>query len=106
MVFYLIGLGLGDAEDITVKGLNTVKKCVRVYLEAYTSILSCALDKSKLEHFYGKEVIMADRELVEQRSGESLSLLGLPVHIDWKDRIFICKRRYSWISYPECLRRL
>uniref|UniRef100_A0A9J2PJG0 GPI alpha-1,4-mannosyltransferase I, catalytic subunit n=2 Tax=Ascaris TaxID=6251 RepID=A0A9J2PJG0_ASCLU len=73
MVFYLIGLGLGDAEDITVKGLNTVKKCVRVYLEAYTSILSCALDKSKLEHFYGKEVIMADRELVEQRSDELLA---------------------------------
>uniref|UniRef100_A0A915AIM3 GPI alpha-1,4-mannosyltransferase I, catalytic subunit n=5 Tax=Parascaris TaxID=6254 RepID=A0A915AIM3_PARUN len=73
MVFYLVGLGLGDAEDITVKGLNTIKKCVRVYLEAYTSILSYALDKSKLERFYGKEVIMADRELVEQHSDELLA---------------------------------
>lgn len=25
MVFYLIGLGLGDVEDITVKGLKIVK---------------------------------------------------------------------------------
>jgi diphthine synthase len=38
-MFYLIGLGLGDAEDITVKGLSIVKKAKRVYLEAYTSIL-------------------------------------------------------------------
>lgn len=40
MVFYLIGLGLGDAKDITVKGLEIVKSASRVYLEAYTSILT------------------------------------------------------------------
>lgn len=39
-MFYLIGLGLGDARDITVKGLEIVKKCSRVYLEAYTSVLT------------------------------------------------------------------
>ena len=39
-MFYLIGLGLGDAKDITVKGLEIVKKARRVYLEAYTSILT------------------------------------------------------------------
>ena len=39
MVLHLIGLGLGDHEDITVKGLRIVKACARVYLEAYTSIL-------------------------------------------------------------------
>lgn len=38
-MLYLIGLGLSDETDITVKGLETVKKCSRVYLEAYTSIL-------------------------------------------------------------------
>ncbi|KHN71647.1 Diphthine synthase, partial [Toxocara canis] len=70
MVFYLIGLGLGDGEDITLKGLNAVRRCVRIYLEAYTSILSYALDKSKLEQLYGKHIIVADRELVEQRSDE------------------------------------
>lgn len=39
-MFFLIGLGLGDAKDITVKGLEIVKKCDKVYLEAYTSILT------------------------------------------------------------------
>lgn len=39
-MFYLIGLGLGDAKDITVKGLEVVKNAERVYLEAYTSILT------------------------------------------------------------------
>lgn len=38
-MLYLIGLGLGDAEDITVKGLEAVRRCGRVYLEAYTSLL-------------------------------------------------------------------
>ena len=38
-MLYLIGLGLADETDITVKGLTIVKKAARVYLEAYTSIL-------------------------------------------------------------------
>ena len=39
-MFYLVGLGLGDAEDITIKGLKIVQNAKRVYLEAYTSILT------------------------------------------------------------------
>lgn len=39
-MLYLIGLGLGDAKDITVKGLEVVRRCSRVYLEAYTSVLT------------------------------------------------------------------
>lgn len=38
-MLYIIGLGLADEKDITVKGLEAVKSCARVYLEAYTSIL-------------------------------------------------------------------
>lgn len=38
-MLYLVGLGLSDETDITVKGLEVVKKASRVYLEAYTSIL-------------------------------------------------------------------
>lgn len=45
-MLYLIGLGLADETDITVKGLNIVKHASRVYLEAYTSIL--LVDKEKL----------------------------------------------------------
>ena len=39
MVLYFIGLGLGDAKDITLRGLEIVKRAKAVYLESYTSIL-------------------------------------------------------------------
>ncbi|KAM9887843.1 hypothetical protein OXX79_013333 [Metschnikowia pulcherrima] len=70
-MLYLIGLGLSHETDITVRGLETVRKCKRVYLEAYTSILMAA-DVSSLEKFYGKEVILADRELVETGADQIL----------------------------------
>ena len=38
-MLYLIGLGLCDPSDITIKGLVVVKAASKVYLEAYTSIL-------------------------------------------------------------------
>ena len=63
-MLYLVGLGLGDAKDITVKGLEVVKACERVYLESYTSILTCG--KEELEKFYGREVILADRDMVRR----------------------------------------
>jgi diphthine methyl ester synthase len=40
-MLYFIGLGLGDAKDITVKGLEVVKKCSRVYLVRIFSGLTC-----------------------------------------------------------------
>jgi diphthine methyl ester synthase len=44
-MFYLVGLGLGDAEDITAKGLDIVRRAERVYLESYTSILTVGVEK-------------------------------------------------------------
>ena len=38
-MLHLVGLGLSDETDITVKGLEIVKKAERVYLEAYTAVL-------------------------------------------------------------------
>ncbi|NWY74040.1 DPH5 synthase, partial [Erithacus rubecula] len=69
-MLYLVGLGLGDAKDITVKGLEAVRRCRRVYLEAYTSVLT--VGKEALEEFYGKELILADREMVEQEADSLL----------------------------------
>lgn len=45
-MLHLVGLGLADETDITVRGLEIVKRAERVYLEAYTSIL--LVDKAKL----------------------------------------------------------
>ncbi|XP_006830970.1 PREDICTED: diphthine synthase isoform X2 [Chrysochloris asiatica] len=69
-MLYLIGLGLGDAKDITVKGLEVVKRCNRVYLESYTSVLT--VGKEALEEFYGRKLILADREEVEQNADNIL----------------------------------
>lgn len=70
-MLYLIGLGLSYKSDITVRGLEAVRQCSRVYLEHYTSILMAA-SQEELEEFYGKPVILADRELVESGSEEIL----------------------------------
>ena len=49
-MLYIIGIGLSDEKDISVKGLEAVKKCSKVYLESYTSLLQCSLED--LEKFY------------------------------------------------------
>lgn len=69
-MLYLIGLGLGDAKDITVKGLEIVKQVDKVYLENYTSILCC--DQAQLEELYGRPVIVCDRTMMEQDCKEIL----------------------------------
>lgn len=69
-MLYVIGLGLADEKDITVKGLEAVKGSTRVYLESYTSILMVSVEK--LESFYGKKVVIADREMVETEADEML----------------------------------
>ncbi|PHH86549.1 hypothetical protein CDD83_10073 [Cordyceps sp. RAO-2017] len=69
-MLYLVGLGLSDETDITVKGLEVVKKASRVYLEAYTSVL--LVGQAVLESYYGRPVIVADREMVESNSEEIL----------------------------------
>ena len=63
MVLYVIGLGMGDEKDVTVKGLEAIRGCSRLYLEAYTSVLG--VDQAKLEKFYDKPITIADRNFVE-----------------------------------------
>ena len=66
MVFYLIGLGLSSPEDISLKGLKAIRNAKRVYLEMYTAILMAK--KEEIEAVYEKEVILADRDMVESQS--------------------------------------
>ncbi|KAH8515164.1 hypothetical protein Peur_046702 [Populus x canadensis] len=75
-MLYLIGLGLGDEKDITLRGLEAVNKCEKVYMEAYTSLLSFGLSTdglSTLEKLYGKPITVADREMVEEKVDSVLS---------------------------------
>ena len=66
----IIGIGLNDEKDITLKGLELVKQSDFVYLENYTSILQC--DVKSLEKFYNKKIILADRKIVEQEAEKTI----------------------------------
>ncbi len=68
-MLYLIGLGLNDEKDISVKGLEIVKKADKVYLEKYTSVLPEA-DINKLSEFYGRELTPLEREGIENNSSK------------------------------------
>ncbi len=72
MTLFIIGIGLCDVEDISVKGLNTLRSCDTVFLEHYTSILSSS--KEELEDFYQKPVTLAPRTLVEGEAEENILL--------------------------------
>ena len=59
-MFYAIGLGLADEKDISVKGLEIVKRAERVYLEAYTAIL--LVDKETLVR---EEQVLSRHSLIQ-----------------------------------------
>jgi diphthine synthase len=67
-----VGLGLGDLKDITVRGLEEVKSSDFVFLENYTAILP-GTEFSDMEKFYGKELIIADRDMVESSSDKIIN---------------------------------
>lgn len=46
MVLTIVGLGLNDERDVTIRGLEAIREAHRVYLENYTAILN--VDTNKL----------------------------------------------------------
>lgn len=70
MTLYFIGIGLNDEKDISVKGLEAVKKSDFAYLDNYTSKINCPIEQ--LEKLYGKKIILAKRDLVESDENEIL----------------------------------
>jgi diphthine synthase len=59
-----VGLGLYDAQDVSVKGREAVLKADNIYAEFYTSRLMGDSTKD-LEEFYGKKIHLLTREDVE-----------------------------------------
>lgn len=91
-MLYLIGIGL-DVKDVSLKGIEALKRCKKVYLENYTSDFPYSV--KELEKTIKKKVIYADREFVEvarvlleesKRQNIALLVLGDPLsattHID------------------------
>ena len=70
-MLYLIGLGLGDVKDITVKGLEIVKRAHKIYLEAYTSIL--VENKEKLVRLFILNYTFLVREAACKKLGQPYS---------------------------------
>ena len=60
-----VGLGLYDEKDISLKGLEAVRNCDKVFAEFYTSKLS-GTDFQKLETIFNKKIIILSREDVEK----------------------------------------
>ncbi|MBI2564496.1 diphthine synthase [Candidatus Woesearchaeota archaeon] len=60
----LIGLGLHDENDITLRGLEIICKADIIYLEKYTSKFEAT--QKKLEDLYKKQIQLVKREFVEQ----------------------------------------
>lgn len=52
-MLYIIGLGLGDADDVTIKGAAAIQKSTKVFLEMYTAILG--VDNDALVSGYGSD---------------------------------------------------
>ncbi len=100
MTLYLIGLGLHDERDITVKGLEIIKACKKVYFETYTSKLNTA--QANMEKIYEKKITAIPRSFVEEDAHKLLQeakkedvavlIIGAPLaattHIDlfWKQK--------------------
>lgn len=82
MALWLIGLGLHDPQDISVKGLAQVRACGRVYAEFYTAILAGGTP-GELEDFLARPLTVLDREgveagaarLVDEARGQDVALL-------------------------------
>ncbi|SBT34036.1 diphthine synthase, putative [Plasmodium ovale wallikeri] len=71
MVLYIIGLGLGDEKDISIKGRELIEESDVVYLESYTSVLF--VSKEILENFYKKKIYEVDRNFAEENCEQILN---------------------------------
>ena len=66
MALFFIGLGLGTAKDLTLKGIELMQRAEKVYLESYTSILQCT--REDIEKIIKKKVQSAGRSDVENNA--------------------------------------
>ncbi|MDD4594354.1 MAG: diphthine synthase [Methanobacteriaceae archaeon] len=66
-MFYLIGLGLFNVEDISLKGLNALKKVDKIYAEFFTSKL-IGSNLKDIEKIIGKKIIILNRNQVEEEN--------------------------------------
>ena len=69
-MLYLVGLGLHDEGDLSIKGLEALKKADRIYAESYTSFYNGNL--SVIEQWIDKKIILLDRTDIEEKISSNL----------------------------------
>lgn len=67
----LIGLGLYDEKDISLRGFETLKEADSVFAEMYTSLMP-GFSIQKLEGMIGKSIVVISREDLEEDEGKEL----------------------------------
>ena len=66
-----IGLGLYDEKDISIRGLEELKKSNTVFIETYTSFMP-GLSIKGIEETIGKEIKVVARKALEEEDGQQL----------------------------------
>jgi len=69
-MLYLIGLGLFDEKDISLKGLEVLKKSDKIYAEFYTNPSHASL--KNLESLAGKKIKVLTRKDIEEHPEENV----------------------------------
>ena len=67
-MLYIVGLGIGDEKDISLKGVEACKKSALVFAELYTAMWRGSL--SNLEKVIGKGIKVLERKDLEEKSAE------------------------------------
>src|SRR3989344_8671579 len=66
MALFLISLGLYEKKDMSIKALETAKKCSKLYIELYTNHYSSSVEE--LSKFTGKNMEKIERKDLEENS--------------------------------------
>ena len=67
-MIYLISLGLHDRKDMSIRAIETAKKCDKLYIERYTNFYRTS--NSELGRLLGKKITELSRE--EMENGEKI----------------------------------
>ena len=62
-MLYLIGLGLNDENDMTLKAISLLKQCDKIYAEFYTNIWQGSIEN--ISRMVNKNIEVLERESVE-----------------------------------------
>lgn len=66
-----VGLGLHDENDLSLSGLEEIKRAEFIFVELYTSLM-LGVDIEKLEEIAGKKTVLVSRRMLEEEDGAQI----------------------------------